>query len=78
MAWLGICYFKQQLLSSSLSPLTSIPQANYQYKRIFYDLETPSMYVLIKFTLLVYLSYIYSPNQSSYSVASLKKNIGAY
>lgn len=31
------------------------------------------MYVLIKFTLLVYLSYIYSVNQSSYSVASSKK-----
>lgn len=31
------------------------------------------MYVLIKFTLLVYLSYIYSVNQSSYSVANLKK-----
>lgn len=73
MAWLGICYFKQQLLSFSL--LTSILQANYQYKSIFYDLETPSMYVLIKFMLLVYLSSIYSVNQSSYSFAGLKKKI---
>lgn len=73
MAWLGICYFKQQLLSLSL--LTSILQAKYQYKSISYDLETPSVYVLIKCILLVNLSYIYSVNQSSVWLPAWKKKI---